>query len=157
MVSLKWCWKIKRGLELVEPNNNMSESYLKMAEESLIAIRKFNESKVWSTSAAYYSMYYSLYSLMIRIGVKCEIHQCSLKFMRKFFHDFYNKEDMSLIEDAFELRNDLQYYPGKFIDEEKHVLICKKAVDFFVKTKNILIMLSEKEIDKIRKKVVLNE
>ena len=35
MVSIKWCMQQKNGIKLVEPNNNMSSSYIKMAEESV--------------------------------------------------------------------------------------------------------------------------
>jgi hypothetical protein len=34
MVSVKWCLKAKSGLELVEPNLNLSEAYVKKAEDS---------------------------------------------------------------------------------------------------------------------------
>jgi hypothetical protein len=35
MVSIEWCLKQRNGLEIIKPNKNMSESYLKMAEESI--------------------------------------------------------------------------------------------------------------------------
>lgn len=35
MVSIKWCLKQKNGLEIIKPNSNMSDSYIKMAEESI--------------------------------------------------------------------------------------------------------------------------
>ena len=77
MVSIKWCLNAKNGIELVKPNNNMSDSYLKMAEESLKIIRKINESKLWTASASYYIMYYSLYSIMIKIGCLLQAEQIS--------------------------------------------------------------------------------
>jgi len=35
MKRIIWCIKQKRGLELIEPNKNLSEAYIKKAEESL--------------------------------------------------------------------------------------------------------------------------
>ena len=141
MVSIKWCLNVNNGIELVEPNDNMSDSYLKMAEESLRVIRKLVESKLWSASTSYYTMYYCLYSIMMKIGVKCEIHKCSIEFMKKFLMNFYNPEDVGLIKTAFEFRNDLQYYPGKLVDKNKLRLVKKGALDFLVKTKKIFMMI----------------
>ena len=87
-LNIRWCLRAKNGLELVEPNENVSRSYLKMAEESLEQLKKL-ESKIWIASASYYTMYYCLYALLMRIGVKCEIHACSLLFMKTFLRKFY--------------------------------------------------------------------
>ena len=37
MDKMTWCLKIKNGLELVEPNTELSQAYLKKAEDSLRA------------------------------------------------------------------------------------------------------------------------
>lgn len=151
MVTIKWCFNVKNGLELITPNENMSISYLKMAEESMVMIKKNEESRIWSTSTSYYTMYYCLYSLMMKLGIKCEIHQCSIEFMKHFLNDFYSGEEIDLIKTAFEIRNSLQYYPDKLIDESKIELIKKGSVDFFVKTKTILAMINEKRSKEVRK------
>lgn len=141
---------MKNGIELIEPNNNMSDSYLQMAEESLGIIKKINESKLWLASASYYTMYYCLYSVMMKIGIKCEIHKCSIKFAEKFLANFYNSNYIELIKTAFESRNDLQYYPERLVDEKKVKVVESGAIDFFVRTKEILMMISEKEINQVR-------
>lgn len=93
MVSIDWCFRNKNGLRIVEPNKNMSNSYLKMAEESIITSKDI-KSDIWAATITYYIFYYSLYSLMLRIGVKCEIHSCSLEFMKQFLTKFYNEKDI---------------------------------------------------------------
>jgi uncharacterized protein (UPF0332 family) len=153
MENIKWCLNVKNGLEIIDPNENISDSYLKMAEESLEMISKNFESKIWSASTAYYTMYYSLYSLMMRIGIKCEIHKCSMEFLRQFLFDFYNNEDINLIESGFQIRNDLQYYPGKFVDENKFQEVKKGASNFYIKTKTALANISNKKISEIREKL----
>ncbi len=150
MVDINWCLRIGNGIELIEPNSNMSDSYIKMAEESLDIIKKVEGSSLWVASTSYYSMYYCLYSFMIKVGVKCEIHKCSIEFMKKFLIDFYNLGDVKLIKTAFGLRNDLQYYPDRLIDKTKLEFIKKGSADFLIKTKGILIKLSEGDITKIR-------
>jgi|TARA_Y100000310_G_scaffold288515_1_gene314196 hypothetical protein len=47
MVEIEWCLKQMKGLELVGPNSNMSDSYVKMAEESLSVIREVDKSDIW--------------------------------------------------------------------------------------------------------------
>ncbi len=93
MVTIKWCLKNKNGIELIEPNENMANSYLKMAEESLEMVPKTKESKIWSASTAYYTLYYSIYAVMMKIGVKCEIHSCSIEFMKQFLSKYYDSNN----------------------------------------------------------------
>ena len=149
MVNIKWCSEVKSGLELIEQNDNMSESYLRMAKESLDTIKKVSESRIWRASTCYYTMYYSLYSLMMKVGVKCEIHSCSLEFMKQFLP--YSEDEIRLIKSAFDVRNNLQYYPDRLISDLKLMIIEKGSVDFFVKTKDIVLKITEKQIREIRK------
>ncbi|MBU2633978.1 MAG: hypothetical protein KJ674_01915 [Nanoarchaeota archaeon] len=150
MVSIRWCLKQKNGLELVEPNENMSNSYLKMAQESIGVLNKVDKSSIWTATTSYYIFYYSLYSLMLRVGVKCEIHSCSIEFMKRFLNDFYDNKDIEMIEKAFSARINLQYYADRSVDK---LIIneCKKyCKEFFIKTKDILSKIKEIEINNIR-------
>ena len=54
MVSIKWCLNQKHGLELIEPNDNMSDSYIKMADESIKVLDKVTESDIWTATTSYY-------------------------------------------------------------------------------------------------------
>mgnify|MGYP001585468377 CR=1 FL=1 len=35
MVTLKWCCKQKEGIQLIEPNENLSKGYIEMAEAAI--------------------------------------------------------------------------------------------------------------------------
>ena len=153
MADIKWCLNVRNGLELVESNENMMTSYLKMAKESLDTIKEVERSKIWISSTSYYTMYYSLYALMMKIGVKCEIHSCSIKFMKRFLQDFYDGDDIRLTEKGFEVRNDLQYYPDRFVSEQILIELKERVIDFFIKTKEIISKITEKQINEIRKKI----
>lgn len=98
MVSIKWCATQKHGLTLFERNENMSMSYLRMAQESIHVLSNVQSSAIWTATTSYYVFYYSLYALMLRIGVKCEIHSCSLQFMREFLSVYYSTNDYLMIE-----------------------------------------------------------
>ena len=149
MVSIRWCIEKRNGLELVRPNQNMSKSYLMMAEESITAIQEV-ESIIWKATMGYYIFYYSLYSLMMSIGVKCEIHSCSLKFMKSFLKDFYDNKDIEMIEKAFSARINLQYYADRPVDKKEIDETVKYCKDFYVKTKDIISRMTEKQMKSIR-------
>ena len=154
MVSLKWCCKQKDGIKLIETNDNLAQGYLKMAENSLGTMnreRKYN--LMFAISACYYSMYYSLYAIYMKIGIKCEIHSCTIELMKKVLIEFYSKEELKIIKKAFDARNIAQYYVDKIVSKEDTNYIMEKAPLFFNKSKEILAKINEKDIKDIRDKI----
>ena len=157
MVDINWCCKQKSGIKLVDPNNNLSEGFLKMAEDALGTMnREKNYSLRFSVSACYYSMYYSLYSILMKIGIKSEIHSCTLKFMEEFLSEFYSKDDIKLINKAFDCRNTIQYYSDRIIQKSDSDFIVKEAPFFHSKSKEILEKLNESQIKEISKYFIKN-
>ena len=155
MASLKWCCRQKEGLKLIEPNDNLSLSYIKMAENAFGTMnRERMYNLTFAISACYYSMYYSLYSVFMKIGVKCEIHSCTLEFMKKILIDFYVVDDMKIISRAFDLRNITQYYVDKVVDSKDIDLIMMKAPLFVNTSKDILLQINEKNIKRIRASLI---
>ncbi|MBM3228700.1 HEPN domain-containing protein [Candidatus Pacearchaeota archaeon] len=154
MVSLRWCCNQKDGIKLIESNANLAKGYLKMAEDSLGTMsreRKYNLRS--AVSACYYSMYYSLYAVCMKIGIKCEIHSCTLEFMKRMLNELYSLEDIRDIKKAFDARNIAQYYIDKNVLKEDSDYIIEKAPLFFEKTKEILAKINEKDTEKIREKL----
>ena len=154
MVSIEWCLKQKNGLEIIEPNANMSNSYLKMAEESISILNDVEKSRIWTATTAYYIFYYSLYSLMLRIGIKCGIHSCSLEFMKAYLNKFYNEKDFEMVQKSFSARIDLQYYADRPVDNSIIEETRKYCKDFFLKTKDILSKITESQIRLIRENLI---
>ena len=154
MVSVKWCLDQKNGLELTEPNPVLADSYIRMAEESLGVLGAVKASRIWTATTTYYVFYYSLYALMRRIGVKCEIHACSLAFMKQFLGDFYSATDMKMTHQAFTARIDLQYYTDRPVDEKAIEGAKRHCRNFFIKTKDALARITEDQITIIRKALV---
>ena len=151
MVSLKWCCKQKDGIKLIEPSDNLSLSYMQMADNALGTMnreRKYN--LTFAISAGYYSMYYSLYSVLMKLGIKCEIHSCTLEFMKVLLSEFYTKEDFKIISKAFDLRNIAQYYVDKVIDTKESDMIMSKAPLFVNTSKDVLSKINESDVKKIR-------
>jgi len=105
MDQIKWCLNQKKGIELVEPNDNLREAYLIKADEALETLRT-SKIKDWQLITAYYAIYHSLYSLLMKIGVKCEIHSCTIEFAKRFLKKYFSAEDFELIDKAFSARID---------------------------------------------------
>lgn len=156
MDKIKWCAGKKEGLSLIEPNSNLAEAYIKKSEEALESMR-VNIIKDWKISTAYYTLYFSLYSVLTKIGIKCEIHSCTIEFAKRFLKEFFSEEELDFTEDSLKARIDSQYYVDRTVPDEQYKKMIKKAPEFLVKCKSILIKLNEKKINEIRmefKKVV---
>ncbi|MBN2881292.1 hypothetical protein JXM83_04545 [Candidatus Woesearchaeota archaeon] len=154
MNKIKWCLDKKEGFHSIEPNLNLSAAYLKKAEEALESMR-INTIKDWKISTAYYTTYFSLYSILMKIGIKCEIHSCTIEFAKIFLIDFFEKEELDFIEDSMKARIDSQYYVDRTVPDEQFEKIIQKTPYFFIKCKSILIKLNENKIKEIRNKLFL--
>ena len=146
MDKIKWCAGKKEGLSLIEPNSSLAEAYIKKAEEALESMR-VNVIKDWKISTAYYTLYFSLYSILTKIGIKCEIHSCTIEFAKRFLRDYFTEEDLDFIEDSLKARIDSQYYVDRTVSDDQYNKMIKKAPEFLVKCKSILIKLNEKKIN----------
>ena len=149
MDKIRWCMGKKEGLSLIEPNSNLAEAYIKKSEEALESMR-VNIIKDWKISTAYYTLYFSLYAVLTKIGIKCEIHSCTIEFAKKFLKEFFSEEEFDFIGDSLKARIDSQYYVDKMVPDEQYNKMIKDAPDFLVKCKSILVKLNEKKINEIR-------
>lgn len=144
---INWCFKIKEGLEIVEPNKNLSKSYLKEAKSSLARAEKNLQDNdlLWCTVIIYYAEYYALYSFLQKIGLKCENHSCSISAVTHLL----GKEKTNTINEHKEKRIDAQYYirTGKKEQVEKSLT---KAKEFVSKFDELISNISEKEINTYR-------
>ena len=156
MDKIDWClWK-KGGLEIIEPNSNVSEAYVKKAESSLRSMRVVTEEE-WVISMAYYAMYLAVYALMIKIGVKCEMHSCSIEFVKVFLGKYFNEEEVAFLKKSLQARIDKQYYTDREVSDEQYQAMTKRAQEYLIKAKSILMQISEKEINDIRNRVMIRK
>jgi len=113
MNKISWCKNQKSGIKLIEPNDNLSEEYYQNAEESLKVLRSINETKsnMWLATTKYYIEYFAVYSILMKIGIKCEIHDCTIALIKFLEKESVIKSGISkLLEKDKELRIDNQYY-----------------------------------------------
>ena len=60
---------------------------------------------------AYYSCYNALYSVLMKIGIKCEIHDCSIEMIKLI--EGFNEEDYEFLSELKDKRIKVQYYLKK--------------------------------------------
>jgi len=149
MEKIKWCKRQNKGIKLRRENTDLANEYIENAEESLRILQTIKDSRsnIWLATTKYYIEYFAVYAFFMRVGIKCEIHDCTIAFVRVLeSQDLFPKGIAKMLEDDKILRIDNQYYlknrPVK-IDMESlrnFVLEMKKRVDG----------LAKDEIDKIR-------
>ena len=107
MGDLRWCFKQVKGIKIVEPNSKIAKDYLKDAKRDFSLVDR-KEPK-WNIIKEYYVCYNAFYSLLVKCGIKCEIHDCSLKLMDLFDFDLGIKNKLI---DLKKERIEVQYYLG---------------------------------------------
>lgn len=151
MVTIVWCKKQKKGIKLVEANNNLSKEYLDSAEETLKILKQIEgKSKMWLATTKYYFKYFLIYSLLIKTGIKCEIHECTIEVTKIF-------EENNILEKGIhkqlnydkKLRIDNQYY----LKNREVKIDYEKLLNLFLNIKNKINKLTLIEIKKIRKSI----
>lgn len=150
MDKITWCLQQKKGIELIEPSDNLRSAYLIKAEEALQTLQT-TKSRDWQLTTAYYTVYHALYSLLMKIGIKCEIHSCTIECSKRFLKYYFSDGDFYFIDKAFSARIDSQYYVNKNVPDANYELILKTTPLFLVKCKNVII--TQQEINEIREKI----
>jgi uncharacterized protein (UPF0332 family) len=147
---LNWCFKLKDGLKVVEPNGRLSKSYLEQAKSSLLRAEKDFEDKdlLWTTVKIYYAEYYALYSFLQKIVVKCENHTCSILTVTVLL----GKDKTKIINVHKEKRIDAQYYM-KVDQESKVEAMLQEAKLFVAEFDEFVSNLTESEINSYREEV----
>lgn len=140
---IRWCLKQSKGIRLIELKPHLSESYMKEADETLENV--FSTKGKWKLITAYYSCYNAFYAILMKCGIKCEIHDCSLELMELFDFD---ESEIDYLRKLKSNRIQTQYYlKNIFLDDEV------KVKKFMLKCKTILNNLNSEKIENIRRKI----
>ena len=108
MNKLVWCCKQNKGIDLIEPNENLADGYTNSSEENLLAMVGLKGK--WKAITAYYACYDILYALLQKVGIKCEIHDCSIELLNLFD---IGREHIDFIQNLKKERINVQYYLKK--------------------------------------------
>lgn len=152
MKKISWCKKQERGIKLQEPNDNLSQEYYKNAEESIKVLKSIKDTKsnMWLATTKYYIEYFAVYSVLMKIGIKCEIHDCTITLLNFL-------EDKEVIEKGIstrlgrdkELRIDNQYY---LKDRDVDVDL-EKLSEFMLSIRKTLEGLGSDKVGELRKEL----
>jgi uncharacterized protein (UPF0332 family) len=153
ITKLKWCFNSKNGIQIVEPSENLSKAYLMKAKESIRSMEVNAEAgiKDWSISASYYSRYFAVYSILTRIGIKCEIHDCTISLFEYLFENMFPKELVRELKLSKEDRIEAQYYTA-----EMHIDtygMAERTKLFVLEIENLLDKLSTSKIKELQTKL----
>ena len=152
MRKISWCKKQDKGIKLTEPSDNLSKEYYETAVESLKVLKSIQDtqSNMWMATTKYYIEYFAFYSILMKIGIKCEIHDCTIALA-----DFLEKEKViqkgttkTLLDDK-ELRIDNQYY----LKNRPVNIDFDKISEFIVSIKETLDKLEKEKIRELRLKL----
>ncbi len=108
---LEWC--INHGMKLIPPNDDLADEYFRSAEETLLVanLSKNSGSNMWLATHKYYTEYLAAYAILMKIGVKSEIHSCTIELIRLLEDEGIIGLELSrLLDNDKELRIDNQYY-----------------------------------------------
>ena len=114
-------------ISLIEPSDEVKESYAKKSASSLKSAKILLENMQIEDAVpmAYYSMYNMLTSLLYKVGIKCENHSASIIILKELFG-----VDNSSISSAKTERVDKQYYVDFGISKEEVENLLNSAEQF---------------------------
>ena len=136
-------------MKFTESSNELAEEYFRNAEETLRVTNliKNSGSNMWLATQKYYTEYLAGYAVLMKIGIKSEIHSCTIEVIKlleqKKFLDFNFPK---ILEDDKELRIDNQYYlKNRPVDFNP-----KRISGMLLQIRSLLDSLTEEQITKIR-------
>lgn len=138
-----WCCKKKSGIKLTELKSHLDKSYIEESENDLEEINLVGGK--WKVIISYYACYEAVYSLLMKCGVKSEIHDCTIELMSLFG---FEENEINFLKDLKKTREENQYYlkRNKLEDEEK-------VRSFVWRCKEISQELNSEKIEEIRSKI----
>ena len=109
------------------------------------------ESQSGAVSAGYYARYFAVYALMSKIGVKCEIHDCTIALFAYLFKDSVPRHFLMEFRQSKDDRVELQYYPKKIKINIGHLTDQTKS--FVLEIEELIDRLNTEKIDALQDRV----
>ena len=150
-----FCFKKAKGLKLISPNENLVEVYKRKSRSALNMISSAIEKQEneWILETSYYAKYFMVYALFMKVGIKSEIHDCTLFALKSLFQDsgIINLEIYTDLEASRDLRVGSLYYDREF-GKEGILKRANTAPNFCLEVESIIDNISKEDVIKIRKK-----
>src|SRR3989344_8078647 len=150
-----FCFKKAGGLNLISPNENLVKVYKRKSRSALNMLQSAIEKKEdeWILDTSYYAKYFMVYALFMKVGIKSEIHDCTIFALKSLFveEDIIDNNTYEELEKSKDLRVGALYYDKDF-GKEEILKRAKTAPEFCLKVESILDKITKEDIDKVRKK-----
>ena len=150
-----FCFKKSGGLRLINPNEKLAEVYKKKSRSALNMLESAKEKQEneWILDTSYYAKYFIVYALFMKVGIKSEIHDCTIFALNSLFAEekIVDKEIYEELKKSKDLRVGALYYDKDF-GREEILKRAKIAPEFCLKVESILDKITKEDIEKIRKK-----
>lgn len=154
MNRLNWCTQIRNGIVLVDPSDNLASAYFKKAESSLEAMHTVGPPE-WKITAGYYALYFSLYAVLMKLGIRSENHTCTLALMQQLLPAYFTPDETKTIDRARRARIDTQYYTSATISDDQLDELTRAVPRFLVRCRTIVNRLTEADISAIRERYAI--
>ena len=84
---IRRCARQRRGVRLVEPSECLRRAYAGKSHDSMRAMQSMMGQGAgdWAYSASYHAMYFSARAVLMRAGIKCEMHSCTIALIGHLF------------------------------------------------------------------------
>lgn len=143
---LKWCAKQKNGIKIIAESITLQKAYLQKSKNAIKSMEVNAKAGIddWAVAASYYARYDAVYALFSRIGIKCEIHDCTITLFKYLFS---GKIAPKLIHDLEQSKNDridAQYYTRTTQINQNKVITDTK--NFVLEMEQIIANLTKSEI-----------
>ena len=151
--NLAWCLRQKRGIRIIEPNSNLTKAYLKKsisALNTMTAALKINETD-WILTTAYYARYFALYALLMKIGIKSEIHDCTVSLATLLSQKGILAPDLAEdLAQSKDMRVDTQYYDIQQADHRVIQRNVQGARSFVLEVEKVIEEITAEQINDVR-------
>ncbi len=143
---LKWCAKQKKGIKIIPESITLQKAYLKKSEESLKSMNANAKAGIdeWVVSTSYYAKYFAVYALLSRMGIKCEIHDCTVALFEYLFSGTIPANFVQDLQQSKDDRIDAQYYTQTVQINQKKILV--DTTNFVLEIQKIIDKLTSTEI-----------
>jgi uncharacterized protein (UPF0332 family) len=88
------------------------KAYLEKSHNALKSMEVNAQANIaeWTVSASYYAKYFAVYALLSKIGVRCEIHDCTVALFAYLFGNLEFRQLVRELRQSKDDRVDAQYY-----------------------------------------------
>jgi uncharacterized protein (UPF0332 family) len=138
---------------MIQPNENLTKAYLKKAISALNAMNATLQIKEtdWTATTAYYARYFALYSLLMKIGIKSEIHDCTIAIAKLLAQKGILNEDLvNDISTSKQIRIDTQYYVERELNKASIKRNATNARKFVLRVEKAIENVTPDQIETIR-------